>query len=389
MRLLLPAALLAMALPMAAHGQAGKIEIRFCPAARVRAYPLESRRRIESVVLQNAAIINHGAAPLEVTAVAIDLMRDGEAVETRRLAGRELARAGGNSAGLQASGEVTQIPVQFCGGKLVAGGVIFAGTRLTHGQGLLLFQQLMAFQGPRDALRVTVHGRSEGHDVAASGALPIDTAMSRTVFRFPLEGVWWVGVGATPHTGHRWFVPEEFALDIGKLGGEGLDHRGDGRAFGDYYGYGAPVLAAADGAVVSAVDGMAEDASAMRQPGETTDTYSKRMMATQATLLAKGVLALAGNHVVIDHGDGEYSLYAHLKPGSVLVKPGQAAKSGQPIGRLGSSGNSTAPHLHFQVCDSPRVLLDCAGIPISFKDLDIPWADWVRPVQSGDVVVAR
>jgi len=78
-----------------------------------------------------------------------------------------------------------------------------------------------------------------------------------------------------------------------------------------------------------------------------------------------------------------------LKPGSVLVKPGQAAKSGQPIGRLGSSGNSTAPHLHFQVCDSPRVLLDCAGIPISFKDLDIPWADWVRPVQSGDVVVAR
>ena len=63
--------------------------------------------------------------------------------------------------------------------------------------------------------------------------------------------------------------------------------------------------------------------------------------------------AIGGNYVILDHGNGEFSVYAHLKPGSVNAKVGDVVNVGQPIGKLGSSGNSSEPHLHFQVADRP------------------------------------
>jgi murein DD-endopeptidase MepM/ murein hydrolase activator NlpD len=101
----------------------------------------------------------------------------------------------------------------------------------------------------------------------------------------------------------------------------------------------------------------------------------------------QGGPGIAGDQIIIDHGNGEYSLYAHLKPGSLKVKPGDVVKAGQPIAQMGSSGNSTEPHLHFQVCDRPDPL-NCAGIPINFQGYSLPYADYPRPIQSGDIVVS-
>lgn len=56
-----------------------------------------------------------------------------------------------------------------------------------------------------------------------------------------------------------------------------------------------------------------------------------------------------GNYVVIQHNDGTYSLYAHLYAGSITVKSGDTVKQGQVIGKVGSSGNSTGAHLHFEI----------------------------------------
>jgi murein DD-endopeptidase MepM/ murein hydrolase activator NlpD len=56
-----------------------------------------------------------------------------------------------------------------------------------------------------------------------------------------------------------------------------------------------------------------------------------------------------GNLVIIDHGGGYSSLYAHLQTGSVSVSVGQEVKQGQQIGRVGSTGWSTGPHLHFEI----------------------------------------
>jgi murein DD-endopeptidase MepM/ murein hydrolase activator NlpD len=66
--------------------------------------------------------------------------------------------------------------------------------------------------------------------------------------------------------------------------------------------------------------------------------------------------------VVEDVGQGRYAFYAHLIPGTVAVKPGDQLKRGQVLGKLGNSGNSTEPHLHFQICDGPKPLL-CNGLP--------------------------
>ena len=81
-----------------------------------------------------------------------------------------------------------------------------------------------------------------------------------------------------------------------------------------------------------------------------------RIVARQNEQLKRGARGIVGNHVIIKHG-AEFSVYAHLKPGSVVVKPDDMVTRGQQIAAVGSSGSSTEPHLHFQVCDAPDPLL--------------------------------
>jgi len=100
----------------------------------------------------------------------------------------------------------------------------------------------------------------------------------------------------------------------------------------DYLSYGEPVLAVADGTVLQVVS-------------DTPDTV------TEAGALPGDVsfADLGGNVVLIDIGDGVYASYFHLLPGSPTVNVGDRVTRGQIVGRLGNSGNSSGPHLHFQL----------------------------------------
>ena len=364
------------------------VEIRFCPASAVRTYPLESRRDLKSLLLQNVAVINHGSTPFKIDHIDIELVQANRVVESRKLDREAVQRIADRGAKLQAAGILEQVAFQFCGTDLIGSDIKLAGPILDRNRGLLIVEQVFAFRGARDTLRARVHGNVDGHAAEFTGSIPIKSEFAQNNYIFPLRGVWHVGYGASFHTGHRWAIPEEFALDIAKVGESGLSHKGDGTRFDDYYAYGADVLAAADGRVTSVANDQQEDPSAMQRPNETQEAYFARLQKEQGERLAKGLTAITGNYVMIDHGKNEYSLYAHLQPGSVGIRVGDQVKAGGVIGKLGSSGNSTEPHLHFHVCDKPDPLM-CAGIPVNFSNITIQWADLPRPIQSGDVVRAK
>ena len=364
------------------------LEVRFCPASAVRTYPLESRRDLQSLLLQNAAVINHGQSAFDMKEIELELLEAGQVRDTKKLDARAIQRIADRGAKLQAAGVLQQVGFQFCGNDLIAPNIKLAGPKLDRDQALLIASQVFAFSGARDTLRVRVHGNLDGRTTEFTGSIPIKSEFAQNTYIFPLRGVWYAGWGASFHTGHRWAIPEEFALDIAKIGESGLSHKGDGTRFNDYYAYGADVLAAANGRVTSVANDQLEDPSAMQRPNESQEAYFARLQKEQAERLAKGPTAIAGNYVMIDHGKNEYSLYAHLQPGSVRVHVGDQVKTGDVLGKLGSSGNSTEPHLHFHVCDKPDPLM-CAGIPVNFSNITIQWADLPRPIQSGDVVIAK
>ena len=129
----------------------------------------------------------------------------------------------------------------------------------------------------------------------------------------------------------------------------------------DCYGWGQPVHAALDGVIVQAVDGVAERQwlHVVRESWvalKTTVSFARRGL---------DPIRLAGNHVVMATG-GMYALYAHLALGSVVVTRGQQVRAGEVLGRVGHSGNSTAPHLHFHLMDSADPL-QARGIPCAFS----------------------
>lgn len=379
---------LMLSLLSAAAEKPKSVEIRFCPESAVRTYPLESRRNLQSLLLQNVAVINHGSAPFKIDNIDIELLQSNRVVESRKLDREAVQRIADRGAKLQTAGVLQQVGFQFCGTNLIAPSIKLAGATLARDQALLIASQVFAFNGARDTLRVRVYGDVDGHATEFAGSIPIKSEFAQNKYIFPLRGIWYVGYGASFHTGHRWAVPEEFALDIAKVGESGLSHKGDGTRFDDYYAYGADVLAAADGRVISAANDQPEDPSAMQRPNETQEAYLARLQKEQGERLTKGLTAITGNYAMIDHGKNEYSLYAHLQPGSVRVHVGDQVKTGDVIGKLGSSGNSTEPHLHFHVCDKPDPLM-CAGIPVNFNNVTIQWADLPRPIQSGDVVIAK
>jgi murein DD-endopeptidase MepM/ murein hydrolase activator NlpD len=91
--------------------------------------------------------------------------------------------------------------------------------------------------------------------------------------------------------------------------------------------------------------------------------------------------SILGNHVIARSGD-VFAGFAHLAPGSVAVTDGQAVGAGEVIGRVGHTGNSTAPHLHFQLMDSAD-LMSANGIPCAFRSYEVLRnGAWVR-VENG------
>ena len=378
------------AAPAAAKSGATAAEVRFYPAGGIHPHEIEARRGYSGLLLQNGAIVNRGAGELILESARLEVLAAGRVLSSVEFGAPELDKAAQKGARLEAGGMLQALSFQFRPEILLGKDAkLAAAPRLAPGEGLLLGHQYVAYKGAADHLRLRFFGRdAAGKSVEQAGELAILTAPSAVVYRFPLAGRYFIGAGATPHSHHRWVAAEEFALDIAQLGEGMRSFRGDGAKRQDYYAYGAAVLAAADGTVVRVADGLAETDELLRQPGESFEAYNERLAAMQAGLMQQGLETIPGNLVVIDHGNGEFSHYAHLATGSAKVKVGDRVKQGQTIALLGTSGNSTEPHLHFQLTDGPDPLFS-AGRPCRFEGIELPWADGDRQLQTGDVVVTK
>ncbi|MFK3647485.1 M23 family metallopeptidase [Lysobacter enzymogenes] len=199
----------------------------------------------------------------------------------------------------------------------------------------------------------------DGAAVALSTTAPVSLGP-------PLAGGTWLAYeGPSNAQSHHWgsvvaangeaTIPQRYALDL-----IGLDRAGHAVRAGagelaktrhsDWVGYGAQVLAVADGTVRAARDGEPERAPLAPQP-------------EPAALSADD---LYGNYVILQIAPQVFVHYAHLRPGSVSVKAGERVRRGRPIGRLGQSGNAGGPHLHLHVSDTAS-FEQSEGLPFVFE----------------------
>jgi Peptidase family M23 len=175
----------------------------------------------------------------------------------------------------------------------------------------------------------------------------------------PLAEEWLVGQGGHAELVNYHYVTstQRDALDILEAR-DGRTHRPGSSELTSYYIYGKPVLAPAAGTVTYVLDGRPD-----LPIGSTDRQYP------------------SGNNIVIDIGGGRFLLIGHLSPGSIQVKVGDQVKLGQPIARVGNSGNTSQPHLHIQAqsigtgigdvttMDAPSIIRTLRTYPLVFTNV--------------------
>jgi murein DD-endopeptidase MepM/ murein hydrolase activator NlpD len=210
-----------------------------------------------------------------------------------------------------------------------------------------------------DTVRVSATlSNAQGSPVTEEATVPIRVYKSPIVYRPPLNGTWMMQALPGVQSHHRFNPSTEYAVDFFKQGPDGHVAHGDIADARNFYGYGAPVMAAAPGTVVAVIADQVQDRAALlRKPGEPLDAFLSRVDAFHMVSMKRNFRAAnAGNLVTIRHeaaGVIEYSSYGHLKTGSVRVKLGDRVLQGQVIGEVGDTGDSAAVHLHFQVNAGP------------------------------------
>jgi hypothetical protein len=151
-------------------------------------------------------------------------------------------------------------------------------------------------------------------------------------------------IGMTANSGR-------YAVDLTPVDDRGQMFTGDGTSLDQWRGYHATVRAPADAKVAFVINAVPDNRLTRRGVEFTVDPT------TPGTIL--------GNMIVLDHGRGEFALFAHLAQGSITVKVGDLVVAGQPIGKIGFSGNADFVHTHYQLMAGPDART-AEGLPIQF-----------------------
>ena len=191
--------------------------------------------------------------------------------------------------------------------------------------------------------------------------IPIQYYHQKTLLIAPFRGPGVVGQDWITNGGHGGFHGgvngTEFAVDLRGLDQNWAEQKNDTDESTAAAGWGREILAPASGTVTYARNDVPDNAHQGKAPD--MNWY---------TTLHDPIMAYSGNCVIIDHGNSEYSVLKHMQQGSVTVKAGDKVVAGEVIGKLGNSGDSYGPHLHYQLQSGPGLFHD-QGLPFKFQNV--------------------
>jgi len=208
---------------------------------------------------------------------------------------------------------------------------------------------------------------------------------TKTALMLPLEGKIFVWEGHDFYA-HHLRIPfsspkvkalgivadsNNFAMDFIYTDDQGRAYHDDPRRLQNWYGYGRPVFAPGAGTVIAIANDIPDNRFA--NEAATKIEYPKLPAGKDPNDI--------GNFVLIDHGNGEFSLLIHMKPGSVRVRLGEQVAAGELVGAIGFAGDSIFPHLHYSLMQGPQITKDW-GIPARFSSFRLLYG-------AKSVVVAR
>lgn len=188
--------------------------------------------------------------------------------------------------------------------------------------------------------------------------VPVAAYTPKTKLIFPFRGPGMISSGGVNDGGHR-NSSGQYALDV--------------LALTDDYG---PMICADDKNECSAGFGRREivapaDGVVVKAWNDIPDNVSWENVDPKTYTRADGTAVDTGNSVVIDHGNGEFTMIAHMKQGTVRVHDGQTVHQGDVLGLLGNSGEAYGPHVHVQLQNSPDPRRS-DGLPLRFENVPRP-----------------
>lgn len=167
---------------------------------------------------------------------------------------------------------------------------------------------------------------------------------TKTNLILPFKGTWYVSNGGRDSSANNHIRPDAaqnqlYAYDFR------TENTGNEKKLEDYPVFGKELLAPGDGIVIQVIDGALDVL-----PGERDRSVG------------------IGNAIIIDHQNGEFSLLCHFKHNSIKVKVGDKVKEGDVIGMCGNTGNTSQPHIHYNLQDGP-LMHKAKALPAQFAKI--------------------
>lgn len=356
-----------------------KISIRYLVQGK-KVIPVTCRIgswEITDIKLPDLVVINNQKNPVTIDQVDVIGRIAGAAALNLHLSGKPLTDAIAETAGALNQQKLPLASIQLSLGNVaLPEGVLSTNGIAAEGQSILLPLSKIAYlhhvgHTRLDGMEIAVTVRSAGEKTTVSFPVQLAFYEVKGKYVFPLKGDVQLAFLPLSYIHHRSSASQEFAMDM--VGANQKDAASftdisipKPKTLSDYSIWGREVLAIGDGVVLET--GARFPEGRMSDPAKFAKPEYTRALLQELVPQIGWTNAVAGNYVVIDHANGEFSIYCHLQEGSLSVKPGDKAQKGMVIARVGNTGNSGAPHLHFQLMDS-RSFFTANGLPVMFENV--------------------